>query len=135
VLRETFGAGWTVRGQMSIALDDDSEPEPDVAVVPGPRRDYTRGHPVRPVLIVEVADSSLELDRREKASLYARARIADYWIVNLVEQAVEVYRDPVPATDAPYRWRYGSAVTLRGGNVVTPLVLPGSAIPVSDLLP
>ena len=135
VLRETFGAGWTVRGQMPIALDDDSEPEPDVAVVPGPRRDYTHGHPAHPVLIVEVADSSLELDRGEKASLYARARIADYWIVNLVEQAVEVHRDPVPATDTPYGWRYGSIVTLRGGNVVTPLVLPGAAIRVFDLLP
>jgi Uma2 family endonuclease len=133
-LREAFGAGWTVRGQMPIALDDDSEPEPDIAVVPGPRRDYTRGHPARPVLIVEVADSSLELDRRVKASLYARARIADYWIVNLVEQVVEVYRDPVAAVDAPYGWRYGSTVTLRAGNVVTPLARPGSAIPVSDLL-
>jgi Uma2 family endonuclease len=135
VLRDTFGAGWTVRGQMPIALDDDSEPEPDVAVVPGPRRDYTRGHPAHPVLLVEVADSSLELDRSEKASLYARARIADYWIVNLAEQAVEVYRDPVLDTDASYGWRYGSIATLRGGNVVTPLALPGGTIRVSDLLP
>lgn len=134
-LRGAFGAGWTVRGQMPIALDDDSEPEPDIAVVPGRPRDYTRAHPARPVLIVEVADSSLELDRREKASLYARARISDYWIVNLVEQVVEVYRDPLAATDAPHGWRYGSTVTLRVGSAVTPLALPGSAIPVSDLLP
>ncbi len=134
-LREAFDAGWTVRGQMPIALDDDSEPEPDIAVAPGRRRDYTRAHPAHPGLIVEVADSSLQLDRREKASLYARARIADYWIVNLVEEAIEVYRDPAAATDAPYRWRYGSTVTLRAGNAVTPLALPGSAIPVSDLLP
>jgi Uma2 family endonuclease len=134
-LRGAFGAGWTVRGQMPIALDDDSEPEPDIAVVPGRPRDYTRAHPARPVLIVEVADSSLELDRREKASLYARARIADYWIVNLVEQVVELYRDPLAAPGAPHGWRYGSTVTLRAGSAVTPLALPGSAIPVSDLLP
>jgi Uma2 family endonuclease len=133
-LREAFGAGWTVRGQMPIALDDDSEPQPDIAVVPGPRRDYTRAHPAHPVLIVEVADSSLELDRRVKASLYARARIADYWIVNLVEQVVEVYRDPVAAMDAPHGWHYGSATTLRGGDVVTPLARPNRNIPVSDLL-
>lgn len=134
-LREAFGAGWTVRGQMPIALDDDSEPEPDIAVVPGRRRDYKRGHPAHPVLLVEVADSSLELDRREKASLYARARIADYWILNLVEQALEVSRDPVPDPAAVYGWRYNFTVTLRPGDVVTPLALPRSAIPVSELLP
>ena len=134
-LREAFGTGWTVRGQMPIALDDDSEPEPDIAVVAGPRRDYRHGHPAHPVLIVEVADSSLELDRRVKASLYARARIVDYWIVNLVEEAVEVYRDPVAAMDAPYGWRYGSTVTLRAGNDVMPLALPGTALAVSDFLP
>ena len=60
-----------------IALDDDSEP--DIAVVAGARRDHWRAHPSRPVLIVEVADSTLAFDRGEKASLYARTRIADYW--------------------------------------------------------
>jgi Uma2 family endonuclease len=134
-LREAFGAGWTVRGQMPIALDDDSEPEPDIAVVPGRWRDYTRGHPAHPVLLVEVADSSLELDRTEKASLDARARIADYWIVNLLEEVLEVRRDPVADTAAPYGWRYSSTVTLRPGDAVTPLALLRSAIPVSALLP
>ncbi len=133
-LREAFGAGWTVRAQSPIALDEDSEPEPDIAVVQGTRRDYRRGHPSHPVLIVEVADSSLQLDRREKASLYARARIADYWIVNLVDGILEVHREPVADPDAPYGWRYGSMTTLRGGDVVAPLALPRRTIPVSDLL-
>ena len=95
-LREALGAGWTVRVHGPIALDDDSEPEPDIAVVPGSRRDYIQ-HPSHPVLIVEVADSSLQFDRNEKASLYARAGIADYWIINLVDHILQVYRDPVPA--------------------------------------
>jgi len=133
-LREAFGAGWTVRGQMPIALDDDSEPEPDIAVVPGRRRDYTRGHPAHPVLLVEVADSSLELDRTEKASLYARAGVADYWIVNLVDNILEVYRDPRADPHAPHGWRYGSTTTLRIGEVVAPLALPDRTIPVADLL-
>ncbi len=133
-LREAFGAGWTVRTQSPIALDDDSEPEPDIAVVPGNRRDYQRGHPSHPVLIVEVADSSLPLDRREKASLYARAGIADYWIVNLVDSVLEVYREPQADPDAPYGWRYGSTTTLRRGDTVTPLTLLHWNIPVSDLL-
>ena len=62
-LRRVFGAGWTVRAQGPIGLDADSEPEPDIAVVPGGRRDHSRAHPSRPVLIVDVADSSLEFDR------------------------------------------------------------------------
>ena len=134
-LREAFGRGWTVRAQNPIALDDESEPEPDVADVPGHRRDYTRAHPAHPVLIVEVADSSLQLDRAQKASLYARARIADYWIVNLVDEVVEVHRDPVAAAEAPYGWRYSSILTLRAGTAVAPLGLPDAAILISDLLP
>jgi len=133
-LREAFGAGWTVRAQSPIALDEDSEPEPDIAVVPGNRRDYRGGHPSRPALIVEVADSSLQLDRGEKASLYARARIADYWIVNLVDSVLEVCRDPIEDTEAPFGWRYGSAATLRAGDLVTPLANSRSAVSVSDLL-
>ena len=134
-LRAVFGAGWTVRGQFPIALDDDSEPEPDIAVVPGSRRDYISGHPSRPVLIVEVADATLRFDRNPKASLYARAGIADYWIVNLVDQVLEVRRDPVPAPKARYGHRYSTTTMLRGGEHVTPLAAPHATIPVSDLLP
>jgi Uma2 family endonuclease len=72
-LRVAFGPGWLVRSQGPIALDDESEPEPDVAVAHGSRRDYSRAHPARPVLVVEVAESSLALDREYKGSLYARA--------------------------------------------------------------
>jgi Uma2 family endonuclease len=134
-LREAFGAGWTVRAQSPIALDEDSEPEPDIAVVPGSRRDHRRAHPSHPVLIVEVADSSLEFDRSEKASLYARARIADYWILNLGGQVLEVYREPVADPRGAHGWRYASTATLRRGDSVTPLARPDSAIPISDFLP
>jgi Uma2 family endonuclease len=115
-LREAFGAGWTVRAQSPIALDEDSEPEPDIAVVPGSRRDHRRAHPSHPVLIVEVADSSLEFDRSEKAGLYARAGIADYWILNLGGQVLEVYREPVADPHRAYGWRYASTATLRRGD-------------------
>jgi hypothetical protein len=72
-LRATFGPGWVVRTQGPIALDDESEPEPDIAVAPGSRRDYSHQHPARPVLVVEVSESSLRLDREHKGGLYARA--------------------------------------------------------------
>lgn len=134
-LRAAFGPGWVIEAQLPVALDEESEPEPDIAVVRGQPRDYIASHPTRPDLVVEVALGSLALDRREKASLYARAGVADYWIVNLVDNVVEVYREPVPDPDGAYAWRYASMATLRRGNSVTPLALPDSAIPVSDLLP
>ena len=73
VLSRAFGEGWNVRTQAPIALDDASEPEPDVAVVRGGVRDFATAHPADPVLVVEVAASSLAFDREHKASLYARA--------------------------------------------------------------
>jgi Uma2 family endonuclease len=134
-LRAALGAGWVVRTQGPIALDDESEPEPDIAVVPGSPRDYLPSHPSSPVLILEAAESSLALDREIKGTLYARAQIMDYWIVNLVDQVLEVYRDPVATPASPDVWHYASVTTLRGGDVVTPLAAPRSPVPVVDLLP
>jgi len=134
-LRAVFGAGWIVDSQLPVALDDHSEPEPDAAVVAGGPRDYRDGHPSRPVLIVEVAESRLAFDRRHKSSLYARAGIADYWVVNLVDRVLEVYRDPVAAAAAPYGFRYRSVTRLRPPATVTPLAAPSAVIPVADLLP
>lgn len=134
-LRPVFGIGWTVRAQGPIALDEDSEPEPDIAVVPGSRRDHSRAHPSHPVLIVEVADSSLAFDRAEKGSLYARAGIADYWILNLPDQVLEVYREPAAAPHAPYGHRYGATITLAPRDLVSPLAVPTAAILVASLLP
>ena len=134
-LRSTFGPGWSIEPQMPVSLDEESEPEPDLTVVPGGPRDYLASHPSRPALVVEVALTSLPLDRGEKASLYARAGIEDYWIVNLVDNVLEVYRDPVADTAWPHGWRYVSAVTLRTGDAVAPLASPGRPIAVGDLLP
>jgi Uma2 family endonuclease len=127
-LRAVFGAGWIVDSQLAVALDDHSEPEPDAAVVAGAPRDYRDAHPTRPVLIVEVAES-------HKSSLYARAGITDYWVVNLVDRVLEVYREPVAAPAAPYGFRYRSVTRLRPPATVTPLAAASAAIPVADLLP
>jgi Uma2 family endonuclease len=134
-LRAAFGSGWDVRGQLPVALDEESEPEPDVSVVPGSFRDYPLEHPARTVLVVEIADSSLALDRGEKAGLYARARVPDYWIVNLVDRALEVHRDPARDAGAPFGWRYREIVTLRPGETVTALAAPEAVIAVADLVP
>jgi Uma2 family endonuclease len=92
-LRGALGLGWRVRVQLPVALAEDSEPEPDFSIVRGVARRITgRSIPSRPALIVEVADSRLRFDRRQKGSLYARAGVADYWIVNLGKRALEVRR-------------------------------------------
>ena len=134
-LRAAFGVGWDVRGQGPVALDEESEPEPDVAVVPGSFRDYVAAHPSRPVLVVEVSESSLALDRHHKGSLYARAGLDDYWIVNLVDCVLEVYRNPGPDRAAAFGWRYQAVETFERGASVSPLALPGAHIRAGDLLP
>ena len=135
VLQAAFGAGWHVRLGAPLALDEESEPEPDVAIVAGTPRDYLNAHPSTAILVVEVADSSLRLDRRFKAGLYARARLPEYWIANLVDGILEVHRHPEPNADAAYGWTYRSVGILHRGETVTPLVLSGRTIPVADLLP
>jgi Uma2 family endonuclease len=133
-LRRVFATGWDVRGQLPVALDDESEPEPDVSVVPGSFRDYPHDHPPRAVLVVEIAESSLRLDREEKGSLYARAGLADYWIVNVADHVLEVYREPTADPTAPFGWRYASRLTLHAGDHVTPLATPHAPIVVGDLI-
>lgn len=134
-LRASLPPGWTVRVQQPVSLDDESEPEPDLVVVPGRPADYRRSHPARPTLVVEVAETSLRFDREDKGSLYARAGIRDYWIVNLVDRALEVYRDPVPDPGAAYGWRYGSAAVLAPPEGATLLDVPSCRVAVADLLP
>jgi Uma2 family endonuclease len=134
-LRAVLPPGFIVRTQAPVALDDDSEPEPDLVVVPGRPSDYRYAHPARPVLAVEVAESSLAFDRLRKGSLFARAGIQDYWIVNLVERVLEVYRDPTPETTAPYGWQYRSVKILGPPAVVALLAFPSSELPVVELLP
>jgi Uma2 family endonuclease len=134
-LEGAFGPGWVVRTQGPIGLDEDSEPEPDIAVVPGSPDDYGRAHPSRAALTVEVAESSLALDRQRKGSLYARAGLQDYWVLNLVDRVLEVYREPVPDSAAPFGWRYGRSEVFDPSARVAPLATPGSSIPVSHFLP
>ena len=134
-LRVAFGAGWVIRSQGPVALDDESEPEPDVAVVRGTIRDFSGDHPARPVLVVEVSDSSLRLDRERKGSLYARAGLGDYWIVNLVERVLEIYREPVADPCAMYGWRYASVTVLGPDASASPLAAPTASIIVHALLP
>jgi Uma2 family endonuclease len=134
-IRGVFGDGFIVSAQNAIAPNPRSEPQPDVAVVPGEARDYIEGLPKEAVLVIEISDSSLELDRTEKARLYAKSGIGDYWIVNLVEDRVEVMRDPVPDRAQPYEFGYSSREIYRRGQGIKPLAAPHAQVRVEDLLP
>jgi Uma2 family endonuclease len=133
-LRGALPAGFIVRAQMPLALDDDSAPEPDLAVVPGRRADYVVAHPTRAVLVIEVADSSLRFDREDKRSLYARAGVPEHWIVNLIDRVVEVHREPAPDPASPHGWRYRSVAVLTSSAAASPAALPSVRIRVVDLL-
>jgi Uma2 family endonuclease len=134
-LEQAFGAGWFIQTQSPIILDDRSEPEPDVCVIRGSPRDYIEAHPKRPALVVEVAQSGLALARGRKAAAYARAQIADYWIVNLVDRVLEVHREPARPGPARRHWGYASMETLPAGATVMPFAAPTATVRVADLLP
>lgn len=124
-------AGWTVRSQGPITLPT-SEPEPDVTVVRGGIRDYSKRHPggADIGLVVEVADTSLQFDRFQKGPQYAAAGISEYWIVNLAQRCVEVYRGPAAG-------KYPAPEVVRFDGTVE-IVLAGEhvgKIAVADILP
>ena len=133
VLQRAFGERYDVLVQSPIALDDASEPEPDLAVVRERPKDHLGSLPSLPVLLVEVADSSLRKDRHKMATLYARNGVADYWIVNLVDRVLEVYRDPVRSSGG--RWKYRSVRSLRPGALLAPLAAPRARLRGGGLLP
>jgi Uma2 family endonuclease len=127
-LQQAFQAGYDIRVQMPLVLGDDSEPEPDIAVVRGHFADYSFSHPTTAVLVVEVADSSLLHDRRRKIPLYARSGIPEAWLVVLRQKTLEIYREPV---DGNYR----SHQVFRVGDVVAPADRPDTRIAVAAFFP
>jgi Uma2 family endonuclease len=135
VLRDVVGPGYYLRIQLPLRLGPTSEPEPDVAVIAGKVRDALKGHPSTAALIVEIADSSLRLDRHAKASLYARANVQEYWIVNLQDKVLEIHRDPTAMEDEPYGYHYRSITRHTPEQSVSPLIAADHAIKVADLLP
>jgi Uma2 family endonuclease len=134
-LQRAFGPAWRVRVQLPVALEEESEPEPDLSVVAGDPRASSLSHPADPVLIVEVAETSLTFDREHKGSLYARAGVMDFWIVNLVDRELEVYRDPVAAPRAPFGWQYEQRQSLPASGIISALANPSAGISVADLMP
>jgi Uma2 family endonuclease len=134
-LSKVLPPGFLVRVQHPLALDPDSEPEPGLAVVPGVRDDYSEEHPRSALLVIEVSDTTLRLDRTRKAAIYARAQIPEYWILNLVDRVPEVYREPASDAASPLGFGYRLRLTFGPGERVTPLAFPDATVAVQDLLP
>ena len=129
VLGSKLGSRFGLRMQHPLTLSDTSEPEPDVAVVEDPDpRAYAERHPNSAGLVIEVSRSSLERDLGVKLAKYATANIAEYWVENLVDDCLEVFRDPESGS-------YQSRTTLRRGERVSPLCAPDVEIEVGELLP
>jgi Uma2 family endonuclease len=129
-LHRAVGERAVVQVQLSLISGRYSVPEPDAAVLPGSIADYDRGHPRTALLVVEVADTSLKQDRLTKRAIYAAAGIAEYWIVNLRDDCVEIRRQPEPAAR-----RYASTAIARRGERIALAALPGVTIAIDDLLP
>lgn len=128
VLRRVFHEGFDVRMQGPLDLNERNQPEPDVAVVKGHMSDFLDAHPSEAVLVVEVSNTTLAFDQTNKVAVYAQAHIPEYWIVNLVDYRLEVYRDPRGDL-------YRTKVIYEVDDQLTPLAKPESTIDVADLLP
>ena len=119
------GSVWVIRAQMAVVIGKFNQPEPDLAVVLAPFKRYLRQHP-QPKdigMLVEIADSTLLQDRRDKAPIYAGGRIPWYWIVNVADRTVEVYSDPKGGASPEYRKREDHDI----GDKV-PVVLHGKTV-------
>ncbi|MFN3689570.1 MAG: Uma2 family endonuclease [Fimbriimonadales bacterium] len=116
---------WHARIEKPLRLGD-SEPIPDIAIVPGCPRDYLDHHPTSALLVIEIAQTSLPRDRTRKLAIYAGAGIPEYWIVNLQDRRLEVYREPSGE-------EYRALRFYTPDETVTPLFEPDWTIPVGEL--
>lgn len=133
ILNDAFGERWHVQEFSPLDFGEYFLPLPDLAVIRGKIRDR-KAHPTSADLIVEVAVSSVKYDRTEKASVYARAGIQDYWIINVTRRRVEVFRQPIADAGAPFGFGYAETKVLNESEFIRPIAKQGVTIKVSDLL-
>jgi len=117
-----------MRSQMPLNVPGESDPEPDLAITEESIDVYV-DHPGSAILVVEVADSSIHLDRR-KAGLYALAGVPDYWIINVNARRLEIFRKPLLDPQQEFGARYAEQFELDHGGAIAPLAAPNSKIEV-----
>lgn len=131
-LARLFSGGYDVRGQLPLALGERDKPLPDIAVVIGSEDDYLEEHPTTAALVVEISDTTLSYDRTVKLRLYARAGIPEYWILDVNNRRMEVYRTPRLQGRL---WRYENVVVHAEIEEISPLAAPDVALEIAALLP
>lgn len=127
-LTRALGNGYIARPQLPLSLGDDSEPEPDLAIVTQQEEESAPVHPRSALLVVEVADESLRKDRLLKGRIYARARVPEYWLVDVAGRSVEVYSEPDED-----QGRYRVVRTVGAGEVLVSAVVPGLSLPLTEV--
>ena len=132
-LHDMFKKDDLVRIQMPLNAMEDSDPEPDAAIIRGPMDQY-HDHPQSALLAIEVADSSLRLDRR-KAKIYAAAGVQEYWIVNLSDRCVEIHREPQVDKQSKTGFAYQSRTIAGESEMISPILLASAQVKVAELLP
>ncbi len=135
MLRAIFGVGWVLRVQLPFVADDQSEPEPDVAVVEGSVNDAFAEHPRQAALIVEISDSTLAFDLGAKAALYAQSGVEDYWVIDINHRLIYIHRTPVISPALPGGAGYQTVTRLTENDQITPLAAPQNSFSVADILP
>ena len=135
LLRAIFTAGYHVRNQQAFDVGTANDPGPDLAVVPGSIRDYSNRQATSAVLIVEVSDMTRFMDTTTKAELYATASVADYWVIDVENRVLLVFRDPVPLPAGLGATAYRTHFTLGPTDSISPLAAPNNSITVADMLP
>ncbi len=125
LLSSLVNSGLTVRKEDPLTLDD-SEPEPDVAVIHGALADFKNQHPNSAELVIEVAISSTEVDR-EKATIYAEAGVKEYWLVLPQEKIVEIFSDPADG-------RYRNHTVMAPGETATSTIIPEFGVNLAELI-
>jgi len=133
IMRSVFAKGYIVDSQLPMSFSKITEPEPDVAIVKGEIKDFVQTHPKTAELIIEVSDSTLRYDRTKKMNLYAKNKIQEYWILNVKNRSLEIYRRPIQ--DKELGFVYTEIQILTAKDTVAPLAAPDSKIKVADILP
>jgi Uma2 family endonuclease len=128
-LPKVVGDRYSVLIQGPLDLSNKSQPFPDAAILRGQPRDYAGGLPKGAVLVIEISESTLSFDRGVKARMYANAGIEEYWILNLVDHQIEVFRKPITGSG------YADKAIVKRGDQLSLIAAPELVFEAANLIP
>ncbi len=134
-LQKVFTKDYAYSTRLPLRLSIFSEPDPCFYVTKGEIRDFNKAHPTTAEIIAEVSEINLDYFQNRKLSLYAKFLIQDYWVLNLKNRTLEVYRAPIADENAYYGFAFAEKLTFKEFDEVSPLAKPDVKIKVADLLP